>query len=74
MSKRVSVPDDLYDRVVESAAQDQVSVDEFVSTAVANHLASREYIRSRARLFSREDFERALRQIPDAEPEERDRV
>jgi hypothetical protein len=36
-------------------------------------LASREYIESRAKLFSREDFERALKEVPDVEPEEHDR-
>ncbi len=74
MSKIVAVPDDLYAKAAEVAAKDQVSVEEFVSAAVANRLASREYIESRARLFSREDFETALNEIPDVEPEERDRL
>ena len=73
MSKIVTVPDDLYNKAAEVAAKEYVSVEEFVSAAVANQLASREYIESRARLFSREDFERALREIPDVEPEEQDR-
>ena len=72
MSKIVAVPDDLYNKVAEVAAEQQVSVEEFVSAAVANQLASREYIESRARLFSKEDFERALQAIPDVEPEEHD--
>lgn len=74
MSKIVAVPDDLYDKAAEVAAKDQVSVEEFVSAAVANRLASREYIESMARLFSREDFERALNEVPDVEPEEHDRL
>ena len=74
MSNSVAVPDDLYKRAAEVAARDQVSVDEFVSAAVANRLASREYIESRARLFNRQDFERALKEIPDVEPEEPDRL
>ena len=74
MSKSVDVPEDLYNKAAEIAAKDHVSVDEFVSTAVANHLASREYIASRARLFNRGDFERALQAIPDVEPEEHDRL
>jgi len=64
MSKIIAVPDDLYDKAAE----------EFVSAAVADRLASREYIESRARLFNREDFERALKEIPDVEPEEHDRL
>ncbi len=74
MSKIVAVPDDLYNKVAEVAAKDRVSIEEFVSAAVANRLASRAYIESRARRFSREDFERALKQIPDVEPEENDRL
>jgi len=74
MSKIVAVPDDLYNKAAEVAAKDRVSVEEFASAAVANRLASREYIGSRAKLFNREDFERALRAIPDVEPEEQDRL
>lgn len=74
MSKIVAVPDELYNKAAEVAAKEQVSVEEFVSAAVANQLASREYIESRARRFSREDFERALQAIPDVEPEEHDRL
>jgi hypothetical protein len=74
MSKIVAVPDDLYNKAAEIAAKSCVSVEEFVSAAVANHLASREYIESRAKLFNREDFENALERIPDVEPDENDRL
>ena len=74
MSKIVAVPDDLYDKAAEVAAKERVSVEEFVSTAVANRIAGREYIESRARLFSREEFDRALGAIPDVDPEEQDRT
>jgi hypothetical protein len=74
MSKIVTVPDDLYNKVAEVAAKEHLSIEEFVCAAVENRLASREYIESRARLFSRENFERALQAIPDVEPEEHDRL
>jgi hypothetical protein len=64
----------LYNKAVETAAKDHVSVEEFVSVAVANRLASREYIESRAKVFSRDEFERALSEIPDVEPEAHDRL
>lgn len=73
MSKSIAVPEDLYKRAAELAAKDHVSVEEFVSTVLANRLASREYIESRAKLFNREEFERALAEIPDVEPEDHDR-
>jgi len=74
MSKSIAVPEDLYNRAAELAARDHVSVDEFVSGVLASRLANREYIEARASLFNREDFERALEEIPDVEPEERDRL
>ena len=74
MSKSIAVPEDLYNRAAELAARDHVSVEEFVSAVLANRLASREYIEARARLFNREEFERALEEIPDVEPEEQDRL
>ena len=73
MSKSIAVPEDLYKRAAEVAAKDRVSVEEFVSTVLANRLASREYIESRAKLFNREEFERVLAEIPDVEPEDHDR-
>jgi hypothetical protein len=73
MSKNIAVPEDLYNRAVELAAKDHISVEEFVSAVLANRLASHEYIESRAKLFNREEFERALDQIPDVEPEDHDR-
>jgi hypothetical protein len=74
MSKSIAVPEDLYDKAAALAAQDHMSVEEFVSEVLANRVASREYIESRAKLFNREEFERALNEIPDVEPEDRDRM
>ena len=74
MSKTIAVPEDLYDKAAAVAAKDHVSVEEFVSTVLANRLASREYIETRAKLFSRNEFEQALRLIPDVEAEDHDRI
>jgi hypothetical protein len=72
MSKSIAVPEELYERAVELAAKDHISVEEFVSVVLAKRIASREYIESRAALFNRGKFERALNAIPDVEPEEQD--
>jgi hypothetical protein len=61
MSKSTAVPEDLYNKAVELAA------------LLASRLATREYIETRAQLFSREAFERALNAVPDVEPEPYDR-
>ena len=73
MSKSIAVPEDLYNKAAELAAKDHVSVEEFVSALLASRLANREYIETRAQLFSREEFERALNAVPDVEPEPSDR-
>jgi hypothetical protein len=73
MSKSIALAEDLYNRTAELAAKDDVSVEEFVSILLANRVASREFIESRARLFEKMDFDRALDQVPDVEPEEHDR-
>ena len=44
-----------------------------MSALLASRFANREYIETRAQLFSREDFERALNAVPDVEPEPDDR-
>jgi len=73
MSKSIAVPENLYNKAAELAAKDHISVDELVSALLASRLASREYIESKAQLFDRQEFERALAQIPDVEPEPHDR-
>jgi hypothetical protein len=74
MTKTIAVPEDLYKRAAELAAEDHVSIEEFVSSVLANRLASREYLEERARHFNRVDFERALNEIPDVEPDSHDRL
>ena len=74
MSKNIAVPEELYQKAAELAAKDRVSVEELVSAILANRLASRDYIESQAKLFNREEFERALNEIPDVEPEGHDRL
>jgi len=74
MSKSVAIPEDLYNKAAELAAKDHLSIEEFVSAAVANRVASREHVESRAKLFNRDAFERALSEIPDVEPEDHDRL
>jgi predicted nucleic acid-binding protein len=73
MSKNITVPEDLYNKAAELAAKDHVSVEELVSGLLQNQFADREYIETRVQLFSREEFERASKAIPDVEPEPYDR-
>ena len=74
MSRSIAVPEELYRKAVELAARDHVSVDDLVSAILASRIASRDFIESRAKLFNKEAFERALDTIPDVEPESYDRL
>jgi hypothetical protein len=74
MSKSIAIPEYLYNKAAELAAKDHISVEEFVSALLANRFASREYIEAKAKLFSKGDFDRALNEIPDVEPENHDRL
>jgi hypothetical protein len=74
MSRSIAVPEDLYNKAAELAAKDHISVEEFVSAALANRVATREFIESRAKLFNRGAYDKALNEIPDVEPEVQDRL
>jgi hypothetical protein len=67
------LPDSLHKRVRELAQQDGISINQFISTAVAEKLAAlmtEEYLEQRAKRGSREKFLVALARVPDvpAEP------
>ena len=74
MSHSVSLPDDLYQRAAESAASEHMSLDDFVSAALSEQLAARDYLARRAARASEEKFRAALVRVPDVEPEDYDRL
>jgi hypothetical protein len=74
MSRSVPVPEDLYHKAAALAAKDRISVDEFVSAALAHLVNTREFIESKAKLFNEGTFDQALNEIPDVEPEAHDRL
>jgi hypothetical protein len=73
MTKNIAVPEELYAKAAERAEKEHVSVEEFVSSILADQLG-RQYIEDRAARGSRERFLKALDQIPDVEPENFDRL
>jgi hypothetical protein len=74
MIGNIALSEDILQKVSELAAKDQVSMEEFVSAAVSEHLAGREYLQRRAKRANREGFQAALDQIPDVEPDGADRL
>ena len=71
------LPASLHKRVRELAQKEDVSINQFVTTALAEKLSALltgEYLEERAKRGRRRKFTRALSKVKDAEPEERDRL
>jgi len=73
------LPESLHAQVRELAQRDQISINQFITLAVAEKVAALrtlEYIRQRAQRGNREQFERVLQKIAEAnlEPYEADRL
>jgi len=74
---RLHLPDSLHDRVRELAERENVSVNQFITVALAEKLSAlmtEANLEERAKRGSRKEFERALKKVPAAEPEARDRL
>nr|WP_246580598.1 toxin-antitoxin system HicB family antitoxin [Deinococcus aestuarii] len=73
----VRLPDSLHKRLKDLAKQEGVSVNQLISTAVAEKvsaLLTEDYLRERAARGSWEKFDAALSLVPDAEPDLADRL
>jgi hypothetical protein len=69
------LPDSLHQRVRELAERDGVSINQFITTALAEKLSAlltAEYLEGRAKRGSRRKFRRALSKVRDAEPDPQD--
>lgn len=71
------LPESLHRQLKETARQEGVSINQFVSTAIAEKLAclmTADYLEQRARRGDRATFDRVLMNVPDMEPSEEDRL
>ena len=71
------LPDSLHRKVRELAQEDGISINQFISTAVAEKLSALltvEYLEERAKLGSRKKFLEILDRVPDVPPEPGDEV
>jgi uncharacterized protein (DUF1778 family) len=69
--------DSLHRTVRDAAHKEGVSINQFISTAVAEKLSAlltEEILEARAKRASREKFERALAAVPDLPPSEEDAI
>ena len=70
------LPESLHERVREVAEKEGVSINQLITTALAEKLSAlltSEYLAERAARGNRKKFERVLRKVRDGEPEETDR-
>lgn len=72
----VRLPESLHKYAKQYAAQEGISVNQLISTALAEKLsalATEDYLELRAKRGSRSKFDEALAQVPDTAPDQRDR-
>ena len=73
----IRLPNSLHKRVRELAEREGVSINQFVSTAVAEKLSAlvtEEYFAERARRGDRRKFDSVLSRLPDVEAENNDQL
>jgi predicted DNA-binding ribbon-helix-helix protein len=71
------LPESIYQSAKELSAEDKISLNQFIATAVAEKVASlntESYLKQRALRGSKEKFLQALSKVPDVEPEPKDRL
>ena len=69
------LPDSLHQQVKVLARQDGISINQFISTAVAEKMAAlvtEEHLRERAQAGNESDFFKALSKVPAVDPIEKD--
>lgn len=71
------LPESLHKHARELAKKENISMNQFIATAVAEKMSALmagEYLEQRATRGSRARFKRALARVADREPEERERL
>jgi hypothetical protein len=74
---QVQIPDSLQKSLSDLADRDGISIDQFISTAIAEKLSAlmtENYLKDRAKRGDRSKYEAILAKVPDVEPEEYDRI
>ena len=73
----VSIPESLLKKVKELSEKEGITIDQFVSSAIAEKASAWstvEYLQERAKRGSREKFLKALSKVPNVEPAEEDKI
>ena len=73
----VQIPNSLHTHLQELAEREGITVEQFITNAVAEKMAAlltESYLADRATRGSRAKYEAALAQVPDIEPEDYDKL
>ena len=73
----VRIPDSVYRRVKQLAAEEHLSINQFINSAVAEKLSAyltEAYLEARAARGDRAKFEAVMSKVPDREPMEGDEL
>ena len=74
---QAQIPDYLYQRVERLAQKENISIDMILAMALSGHLAAwltQQYLEDKAQQISWRGFQEGLAKVPDAEPEDPDRL
>jgi hypothetical protein len=74
---QVQIPDSLHKSLSDLAGRDGISIDQFISTAIAEKLSAlmtENYLKDRVERGDRAKYEAILAKVPDVELEEYDRI
>ncbi|TAN41225.1 MAG: ribbon-helix-helix protein, CopG family [Nitrospirae bacterium] len=73
----IRLPDSLHDTVRELSKKEHVSINQLITTALAEKISAlmtEDYLAKRAKRGKRSKFEKAMSKVADIEPESRDRI
>ena len=76
-SLSLRLPDSLHRHIKEFAEKEGVSINQFISTAVAEKmsaLSTEDYLEERAKRGSKAKLKKLLKKVPNVEPDEYDRI
>lgn len=68
----IQIPDSLQKSLHDLASRDGISIDQFISTAIAEKISAlmtENYLKERAKRGSRAKYEAILAKVPDVKPE-----
>ena len=76
-SLSLRLPDSLHRHIKEFSEKEGVSINQFISTAVAEKisaLSTEDYLEARAKRGSETKLKKLLKKVPNTEPEKHDRI